>query len=193
MQTPKLLVFGSSLRAGSYNQHLARVAGESARQQGAEVTVIHLSDYPMPLYNGDNEALNGLPGNALRFKQLLLEHDGFIISSAEYNGFFTAALKNAIDWTSRLSSPDESPLVAYRGKTAALLSASPGVLGGLRGLPHLRALLGNIGVVVLPGQFSLSNARDTSFQGDKLEDHGRQAALDTLIGQFIDLTSCLKR
>lgn len=192
MQTPKLLAFGSSLRNGSVNRQLARVAGETARTLGAEVTIVNLNDFDIPLYNGDDEERSGLPEGALRFKKLLQEHDGFIISSAEYNGFFTAAIKNAIDWASRPSEENEAPLSAFRGKTTALLSASPGALGGMRSLPHLRALLGNIGVVVLPGQLSLSNAGAESFSGDRLADARQQANLEGLLQQLTDVTARLK-
>ena len=158
MSTPKILVFAGSTRAGSYNKQLARIAADAARTAGATVTLLDLRDLPLPLFDEDLETEHGLPNNAKKLKALLQEHDGFIIASPEYNSSITAVLKNALDWASRSETDDEPALSAYRGKTAALLSASPGALAGLRGLVHLRAILGNIGVIVLPDQVALPKA-----------------------------------
>ena len=121
------------------------------------MTLLDLRDYPMPLYDGDLEEASGIPEPARRFKQVLIEHDGFLIASPEYNSSISPALKNAIDWASR-PVPGEPALVAYQGKTAGLMAASPGALGGLRGLVHVRAILGNIGVLVIPEQIAVSSA-----------------------------------
>ena len=118
------------------------MAADAARDAGAEVTLIDLRDLPLPLFDGDLEDKQGLPENAKKLKALLRAHDGLLISSPEYNSSITGVLKNAIDWASRAETDDEPPLVCFRGKVAALLSASPGALGGLRGLVHLRAILG---------------------------------------------------
>ncbi len=158
MSTPKILAFAGSTRTASYNKQLVKFAADAARAAGAEVTLIDLRDYPMPLYDGDLEEQQGLPENAKKLKALFREHDAFLISSPEYNSSITAVLKNTIDWVSRQETDDEPALVAYRGKTAALVSASPGALGGLRGLVHVRAILGNIGVTVLPDQVAVSKA-----------------------------------
>ena len=158
MNTPKILVFAGSTRTGSYNKRLAHVAADAARTAGAEVTFLDLRDLPLPLFDEDFETEHGLPDNAKKLKALFRDHDGFIIAAPEYNSSITAVLKNAIDWASRSETDDEPALSAYRGKTAALLSASPGALGGMRGLVHLRAILGNIGVIVLPDQVALPKA-----------------------------------
>ncbi len=160
MSTPKILAFAGSTRAGSYNKQLVRFAADAARAAGAEVTFLDLRDLPLPLFDEDLESEHGLPDNAKKKKALFRDHDAFLIASPEYNSSITAVLKNAIDWASRSESDDEPALSAYRGKTAALLSASPGALGGLRGLVHLRAILGNIGVIVLPDQVALSKASE---------------------------------
>ena len=154
---PKILAFNGSLRAQSWNYQLVKVVGNGAEQAGAEVTYLHLNEIPMPLYDQDLEQRSGIPENGRRFKELLIAHDGLLISSPEYNSSISAALKNAIDWASR-SEGDEVPLACFSGKTAAIVSASPGGLGGLRGLVHLRAILGNLGVTVLPQQHALGQA-----------------------------------
>ena len=123
--TPKILALAGSTREGSYNKKLVRVAAAGAQAAGGEVTLVDLRELPMPLYDGDLEAAEGLPPNARILKRLMIAHDGLLISAPEYNSSITAVLKNAIDWASR-PEPDEIPLVAFKDKVAALMSASPG-------------------------------------------------------------------
>jgi NAD(P)H-dependent FMN reductase len=156
--TPKILALGGSLRRESYNQLLAKELAAAAASAGAEITVISLRDFPLPLFDEDLEAASGKPEAAKKLKELFAAHDGLIIASPEYNSSLTAALKNAIDWVSRSDSKEEKPLSALAGKTAVICSASPGGFGGLRGLVHLRAILGNIGITVLPDQLALGSA-----------------------------------
>jgi len=125
----RVLVFAGSIRADSYHRKLAQAAAAGLRSAGVETTFADLKDYPMPLYDGDVEAAQGLPERAKAFKELLQSHDAFAIASPEYNGSFPALVKNVIDWASR-PEPGEKPLAAFRGKTAAILSASPGPGGG---------------------------------------------------------------
>ncbi|MBA3710123.1 MAG: NAD(P)H-dependent oxidoreductase [Planctomycetes bacterium] len=154
-----ILAFAGSTRADSYNKKLVRVAAEGARAAGASVTVIDLRDLPMPLYDGDFEASEGIPANAKVFKRLLLEHHGLLIASPEYNSSVPAVLKNAIDWASR-AEPGEAALACFAGKVAGLVAASPGALGGLRGLVTLRSILGNIRVLVVPEQVAVAKAHE---------------------------------
>jgi len=163
----KLLFFAGSARKDSINKKIAILAAGLARQKGADVTLIDLKDFDMPIYNGDLEKEKGLPENALRLKKLFIEHDGFFIASPEYNSSFSPLLKNALDWISRANEENEKPLSAYTGKVAALAAASFGALGGLRGLVPLRMMLGNIGVVVIPNQMAIG------FGGHTLDDEGR--------------------
>jgi chromate reductase, NAD(P)H dehydrogenase (quinone) len=188
MATPKILVFAGSTRSGSFNKKLARLAAEAARSAGAEVTTLDLRDLALPLYDGDLEEAQGIPEGGKRFKKLLREHDGFIIASPEYNSSVTGVLKNVIDWASREETDDEPPLVAFRGKTALMLSASPGGLGGLRALVHLRSILGNIGVIVLPDQLAIGTAHEAFDQDGQLKDpkKAKQVAdLATGLVQFL--------
>ena len=151
MSVPKILAFSGSLRKDSFNQKLVRVAARGAERAGARATVIELADYPLPVLDQDLEARDGLPEHAVRLKAIFHEHDGLLNASPEYNSSFTAALKNVIDWVSR-PEPDRPPLSCFAGKVAGLMAASPGALGGLRGLVHVRAVLQNIKVTVVPGQ-----------------------------------------
>src|SRR5215467_12696065 len=140
---PRILAFAGSTRKDSFNKKLVKIASLGAKEEGADITIVDLQDFQMPLYDQDLEQRDGLPINARKFKSLLLTHQGFLISSPEYNSSITGILKNTIDWASRQES-GEIPLACFKDKVAAIMSASPGGYGGLRGLVHLRAILGNI-------------------------------------------------
>ena len=181
--TPKILAFAGSTRTDSYNKRLVKLAAAGARAAGAEVTLIDLRDFPLPLFDGDLEAREGLPPNGRRLKDLFLAHQGLLISAPEYNSSITAVLKNTIDWVSR-PVPGEAPLGCFDGKVAAILSASPGALGGLRGLVHVRAILGNIKVLVLPDQVAVSKANEAFDPDGSLKDPKQQAAVEGLGAQL---------
>jgi chromate reductase len=192
MSPPKILAFAGSTRSASFNKQLAQLAANAAREAGADVTFVDLRDLALPLFDQDLEDASGLPENAKKFKSLLREHDGFLISSPEYNSSISAVLKNAIDWASRAETDDEPSLVAFRGKVAALFSASPGALGGLRGLVHLRAILGNIGVIVLPDQIAISTAHE-AFEAGRLKDERKTARVAKLARELVEFVAKLKR
>ena len=170
MSTPKILAFAGSTRAESFNKKLVRLAADAARAAGAEVTVVDLRDFPLPLFDGDLEEAEGLPENARKLKALFREHDALLLASPEYNSSITGVLKNSLDWVSRSEADDEPTLVAYKGKAAALLSASPGALGGLRGLVHVRAILGNLGMLVLPEQVCVPKAHEAFDEAGALKE-----------------------
>jgi len=166
---PKILAFAGSTRTDSYNKKLVKIASTEATEAGADVTVIDLQDFPMPLYDGDLEQKDGLPFNARKLKDLMLAHQGFLISSPEYNSSISAVFKNTIDWTSR-QSEGEIPLACFKNKIAGIMSASPGGLGGLRGLVHVKSILGNIGVIVLPDQIAIAKAHEAFNEDGTLKD-----------------------
>ena len=187
----KILAFSGSARKDSYNQKLVKIAAAGAQKAGAEVNVISLADFDMPIFNQDLELAEGMPKQARAFKELLIEHDGFLISSPEYNSAFSPLLKNAIDWASRREG-DESPLLAYHGKIATIMSASPGTLGGLRGLVFLRMLLSNIGVNVLPNQEAVAQAAKVFHSDGNLIDEQLQTAIVRLGGELATVLTKLK-
>lgn len=156
--TPKILAFAGSARKNSYNKLLVKIAADGAQKAGAFVTIIDLKDYPLPIFDEDIEA-EGVPENALKLKELMIEHHGFLIASPEYNSSISPLLKNVIDWTSR-PHQKQPALLCYTGKVASLLSTSPGALGGIRGLVTVRSILGNINTIVLPEQFVLPYAKE---------------------------------
>ena len=164
----KLLVFAGSTRLQSFNRRLATVAAGMARDAGADVTHIELADFDIPLYNADLEA-RGTPADVLRLKALLFSHPAWLICSPEYNGSYTALLKNTLDWA---SSPVKghpewaSGTRPFQGKVVGLLSASPGALGGLRSQGHLTPLLLNLQCWVAPRSYALGQA------GQAFDAHG---------------------
>jgi chromate reductase, NAD(P)H dehydrogenase (quinone) len=185
MSTPRILVFGGSLRAESYNQKLATIAANAARDAGAKVTLIALRDFRMPLFDEDLEKEEGMPENARKLKELFAASDGLIIASPEYNSTITAALKNAIDWVSRVNTPDEEMLSALKGKSAAILSASPGGYGGARSLTQLRPFLENIHISVLPDQVSVPKAYEAFDADGNLVDPDLQSAVKALATNLV--------
>lgn len=186
---PKILAFAGSTREASFNKLLVKVAADGARAAGADVTVIDLRDFPLPLYDGDLEAADGLPETAQKLKTLFLDHQGLLISSPEYNGGMSAVLKNTIDWVSR-PAPGEGGLAAYKNKVAGLMGTSPGRLGGLRGLNHVRQILTNVGVLVLPKQHALGGAGQAFDEAGKLTEDDQLAAVSSI---GADLTKTLQR
>jgi len=161
------------------NKRLVQIAAGAALATGAEVTYLDLRDLPLPLYDEDLETKEGLPVNARKLKDLLLAHHGLLIASPEYNSSISAVLKNAIDWASRPTA-GEAPLACFADKVAAIMSVSPGALGGLRGLVHLRAILGNIRVLVLPDEVAVPNGHEAFNADGTLKDADRQASVARL-------------
>ncbi len=158
-KAPKILAFAGSLRTASLNKKAVKIAVEGARNSGANVTEIDLRDFPVPLYDGDIESTTGLPENAIKLQDLMFDHDGFLIASPEYNSGISGTLKTYIDWTSRPRGEMKAG-ACYAGKACALMSASPGGLGGIRALPNVRSILGTMGVYVLPEDFALAKAHE---------------------------------
>lgn len=177
MAAIKVLAFAGSLRKESFNKRVVNIAADAASAAGAIVTRIDLRDYPLPIFSEDVEATEGLPDAARQLKALFLENQALILGCPEYNSSITAALKNVIDWVSR-PAPTETPLQCFMGKVAGLVSASPGALGGLRGLVHVRAILGNIGVFVLPNQMAVGRVNEVLDENDQIKDaRVRQAVM----------------
>jgi len=166
----KILVFSGSVRQQSLNARLAVAACAAATEAGADATGINLADYPADIYNGDDEARSGIPESIKTLKQLMAASDGFIVVTPEYNGHVPPLLVNTFSWLSR-SEEGEERMLAFSGKAAAIMAASPGRLGGIRVLPRLRDMLAELGVIVVPGYVSLPQAT-TAFDtnGNLLQD-----------------------
>lgn len=177
---PKILAFAGSLRRASDNKKLVKIAAKAAEEAGAKVTYIDLKDYPLPIYDQEIEDATGLPENALKLKELMLAHDGFLLACPEYNSSMPAVFKNVIDWTSRMAKPDEVYLCCFIDKAVVLMSASPGGLGGVRGLVHVRSMFGNINSIVLPQQKCISQSHQAFDDAGNLKDAKAQADTENL-------------
>ena len=190
----KLLVFAGSTRLQSFNRKLATVASAIAREAGTEVTQLELSSLEIPMYNADTEAI-ATPPDVLRLKQLLFQHPAWVICSPEYNGSYTALLKNTLDWASSPIKNDpewSSGSKPFSGKVVGLLSASPGALGGLRSLSHLTPLLINLQCWVSPRQFALGQARQAFGADNDLPDEGQRRNVRAVVEQVLWAASRLQ-
>lgn len=171
--TVRLLFLAGSARKGSFNKKLADLGASVAEANGITATRLDLGDYPMPLYDGDLEAAEGPPENAVKLRHLFALHSGVFIAAPEYNSSITPLLKNTLDWMSRVREGDTNPLEVFRTRVFAIGSASPGALGGLRGLNTVRQVLElGLGALVLPEQFAIPRAADA------FDEHGHLKAKD---------------
>lgn len=185
--TPKIVVFAGSNRGGAFSGKTADAAMKQLVLQGAEVTRISLADYDLPIFDQDLERESGIPENAMRLARLFSLQNGMLIASPEYNASISPLLKNTIDWVSRVNRDHSRPLKPYAGMVAALCGSSPGGLGGIRGLYHLRAVLMNVGVEVITQQCAIPRAGDAfDDDGDLRDEHMRETMRKTcqnLVGQ----------
>lgn len=185
--SPKLrvLVFAVSLRKESLNRKLAALAANVAQQYGSTVDLASMHDFDVPLYDGDLEASQGIPKGAQELQRRLLASDAFIIASPEYNGSMPGLIKNLIDWTSRFRPQP------FDGRHGLLLSASPSMVGGNRGLWVLRMPFEHLGARIYPDMFSLAMAHK-AFAGDELADPALRARFEKTVQSFLSLAEAAK-
>jgi chromate reductase, NAD(P)H dehydrogenase (quinone) len=184
---PKLLIFAGSIRHNSFNRRLAHVAADLARVAGAAVTHLELADLDIPMYNADLET-QATPPDVMKLKQILFEHPAWIICSPEYNGSYTALLKNTIDWASSPVKSDPAwseGFKSFTGKVVGMLSASPGALGGLRSQSHLLPLLINSQCWVAPKAFALGRAGEAFDADGQLVNEKHRQSVQAVIDQVL--------
>ena len=182
-----LLVFAGSTRTQSFNRRLAAVAAQLGRESGAAVTLLELSDFDVPLYNADLEA-RGTPRDVVRLKEIFFTHPAWIVVSPEYNGSYTALMKNTIDWVSSPIKGDpawSSGTKPFAGKVAGLLSASPGAMGGVRGQSHLAPLLMNLQCWVSPKQFAVAKAGEAFTPEGQLSTESARENVRAVVDQVL--------
>jgi len=189
----RFLVLSASLRSDSLNTDLATLAARTIRAKGGDVDPASMADFDCPSYNLDVQVGQGFPDEAQEFRRHLEACDGFVISSPEYNGSMPGVLKNSIDWVSRF---DPQP---FNERHALLLSASPSMVGGNRGLWSLRVPLEHLGARVYPDMFSLAQAH-VAFNADgTIKDPQLQQRFEANVENFMDLVEaskhypCIKR
>jgi chromate reductase, NAD(P)H dehydrogenase (quinone) len=188
MSALKILVIPGSLRTGSLNAKLAAVAAHELVQMGAEVTQISLSDFPLPIYDGDLQAKSGVPKHAVNLKRMIGAHHGVLIVTPEYNSSVPALVKNTIDWVSRVQDAHESRGDVFKGRVFAIAAASGGRLGGTRALAALRLILTACHATVVPNQLALSFADQAYDEMDHLKHAADSEALKALAQQLIDIS-----
>jgi chromate reductase, NAD(P)H dehydrogenase (quinone) len=181
----KVLVFAASLRAESLNRRLAALAVSVAEQTGATVDHASMRDFDVPLYDGDVEKGQGIPQGAEELRRRLLDCDAFIVASPEYNGSMPGVIKNLIDWTSRFRPQP------FDGKQGLLMSASPSMGGGNRGLWSLRMPFEHLGARIYPDMFSLAQAHKAFVDGD-IADSALRARFDKNLQAFLSLAEAAK-
>jgi NAD(P)H-dependent FMN reductase len=186
MIKPKILVLPGSNRAASHNARLAGTLTKALALRECEVTRITLRDYPMPIYNGDDEARDGPPQNAVKLARLFHVHDAVVIVSPEYNASIPPLVKNTVDWVSRVKRDDAGELTPYWNKVFGLSSASTGKFAGVRSLYHLRASLINTGALVLSEQVSVSFAAEAFDEFDELVDERSRSHMDWFCDSVVE-------
>ena len=183
MTSPNILVFAGSIRTGSYNGKLAAAAAKELALHDADVTLISLADYPLPIYDADLEKENGIPENAKKLARLIASHKGVFVSTPEYNSSLPPLLKNAIDWVSRISDDE----IMYRHRLFGLGSASPGPTGGARGLMELRTVaVSALGALVIPYKVEIMNAGDAFDESGNLVPEAAIRRLKTVARHLVD-------
>ncbi|WP_266180344.1 NADPH-dependent FMN reductase [Dyella humicola] len=171
---PKILAISGSSRRGSLNQKLLNEATKGASLARASVSSVCLFNLQLPIYDGDWEVTHGLPEGARSLRRLIAESDALLIATPEHNGGYTAMLKNAIDWASRPDATATSDIDVFKGKLAAVISASPGLFGGARSQLALHVILQKLGVLVIPETFALGSAHQAFDTEGALTDPGVQ-------------------
>lgn len=195
MHDHSLLIFAGSTRTQSWNRRLALATAACAKEQGVQPTVLELGDFGLPLYNADLEA-RGTPAAVIRLKELFFRHPAWIICSPEYNGSYTGLLKNTIDWVSSPVKGDpiwSSGTKPFAGKVVGLMAASPGALGGLRGLSHLTPLLMNLQCWVAPRQFALARASEAFDETGALKASSARDTVSGVVRQVIWASQALQQ
>jgi NAD(P)H-dependent FMN reductase len=181
----KVLLFGASLRADSLNAKLAAIAARVAEAEGATVDLATFREFDVPSYDGDVEVARGIPPGAQEFRRRLEANDAFILAAPEYNGSMPGVLKNLIDWTSRFRPQP------FDTRHALLMSASPSLAGGNRGLWALRMPMEHLGTRVFPDMFSLSMAHK-ALVGDTIADAALRARFEGNVRAFLSLAEAAK-
>src|SRR5260221_13639392 len=191
MSTLKILVIPGSLRTGSLNAKLAAAAAHELAQSGAEVTRISMSDFPLPIYDGDLQAKSGVPKHAINLKRMIGTHHGVLIVTPEYNSSVPPLVKNTIDWVTRVQDAHETRGQVFRERAFAIAAASESRFGGARSLAALRLILTACHATVIPNQLALSFAAEAYDDMARLKHPAGIEAFNALVRQLIAVSQRL--
>ncbi|MFM9975380.1 MAG: NADPH-dependent FMN reductase [Beijerinckiaceae bacterium] len=182
MASPTILVLSGSIRAGSLNSRLAAAVAKKLKAAGVAITEISLADYPMPMV--DATGFGNHPETAMRFRDAIDANKGMFIASPEYNAGYTPLLKNALDWAT-VAKPS-APGTGLAKKVVALGAASPGALGGYRGLTQMRTVLElGMGAIVIPEMAAVGGGDGAWNEDGSLKDERTSAFLDALVASLL--------
>jgi NAD(P)H-dependent FMN reductase len=187
----KILGLAGSVRTGSFNRQLLELIASRLRSRSVEVEVFDLHKSPLPLFDQDLEAAEGLPENARLLKRSIIGSDAVVLAAPEYNASVTPLMKNAIDWASRPDPMDRTGN-AWDNQVVGLTSASPGAYGGMRGLAVLRLTLQSVGALVIAEQVSVGRAFEVLDAG-KIVDERTDRFLGTMLDRLIETAWAFKR
>lgn len=182
----KFLMFAASLRKDSVNKKLINLTAKLLQESGNTADLADFSEFNLPLYNADIQDNEGFPKVLHDFVERLNKSDGLIMSVPEYNFSIPGTLKNLIDWVSRLNPQP------WRNQRILLLSASPSLVGGNRGLWHTRVPLETCGSFVFPDMFSLASAYEAFDGVNELKDKKLQERLKTMLNDFVTFVEKIK-
>ena len=190
--TVKLLTFAGSARKASLNKKLARLAASEAEKLGATAQFIDLSDFDMPIYNGDLEAEKGVPENAQKLKKLIRDVDAVFVVSPEYNSGITPLLKNTIDWLSRKHGDEKDPIDIFKTKVWGFGAVSGGALGGIRGLAPLRQTFIGLLALVVGEQTAVKFGNEAFAEDGSLKDEATAKLLTNQLKRMIAVAEAVK-
>lgn len=181
----RTLAFAASRRRQSLNAKLIQLAAEIATAEDVEVDLAEFSEFDMPMYDGDDEAHEGLPPGARELAERVKQADAILIAAPEYNYSIAGPLKNAIDWVSRIRP------MPWRGKSIYLMSASTSAMGGIRGLWQTRIPLEGCGALVFPDMFALPRANHAFDAFGKLADLALAKRLEDELAGFLRMAEAV--
>lgn len=191
MVRPKILIFSGSVRSGSVNSKLVDAFMGELAQLECEVTRISLADYELPIYDGDLENSNGVPKNAENLARLFQAQNGIVFVGPEYNGSISPLMKNTIDWISRVKELNGETALPFKDKVALIAAASPGGMGGINSLSHMRDILVRLKMLVLSEQLGIGNAFSAFGEDDKLSNDRQAQMLSSAVKSLVEKSTLL--
>lgn len=188
---PKVLILAGSIRSSAYSQQLANAYAAELVNHSCDITRITLSDYQLPIILETPQSDREIPANAQKLGKLFDAHDAVLIVTPEYNGSLPPLLKNAIDWISVAKADGGRPLTPFRGKVCAIASSSPGMMGGIAALGHLREILVRLGMLVISEQLALGGARSGFDDKERLSNERSASILSAACRSLVEKATLL--
>lgn len=190
-RNPKILILAGSIRTGAYSQKTADAFASELVNHECEITRITLADYELPIILETPKSDREIPANAVKLARQFDAHDAIVIVTPEYNGSIPPLLKNAIDWISSSSVEANKDLKPFRGKICAIASSSPGMMGGISALGHLREVLVRLGMLVISEQLAVGSAARAFDEKGRLKEERTAAILANACKSLVEKATLL--